>query len=96
MDLDEIFEPLLSGPLAAMQTPSKPEMVVLDALDELPKGPPRNKMLRAITQYFSKLPPWTKEESEPLNAAGLLPRRPPRELDGGVSAAGLRAAATNA
>ncbi len=71
MDLDEVFEPLLGVPLHALQPPSAPKVVVLDALDELPKGPPRNKMLRAITQYFSKLPPWIRLFITSRNEAGI-------------------------
>ena len=58
MDLDDIFGPLLAVPLVALEPPSTPKVVVLDALDELPQGPSRNKMLRAITSYFAKLPSW--------------------------------------
>ena len=56
MDLDDIFDPLLAEPLKVLETPTQPKLIVLDALDELPQGPPRTKMLRAITSYFSKLP----------------------------------------
>ena len=71
MDLDDIFEPLLAEPLKVLETPTHPKLIVLDALDELPQGPPRTKMLRAITSYFSKLPKWLCLFITSRNEAGI-------------------------
>ena len=71
MDLDDIFDPLLAEPLKVLETPTQPKLIVLDALDELPQGPPRTKMLRAITSYFSKLPKWLCLFITSRNEAGI-------------------------
>ena len=71
MDLDDIFDPLLAEPLKVLETPTQPKLIVLDALDELPQGPSRTKMLRAITSYFSKLPKWLCLFITSRNEAGI-------------------------
>ena len=57
-DADEVFETLFSVPLEELAPPTTPKVIVLDALDELPKGSPRTDVLALLTRSFATLPSW--------------------------------------
>jgi len=57
-DADEVFETLFSVPLEKLAPPTTPKVIVLDALDELPKGSPRTDVLALLTRSFATLPSW--------------------------------------
>jgi hypothetical protein len=73
-EIDDVFDTLLSIPLQELEPPASPKIIVIDALDELPKGLPLVHMLRLITEYFPLLPSWirlfitSRSESQIKNA----------------------------
>ena len=81
-DPKELFAALFEAPLRKMAQPEKPMLIVLDALDELPKEGQKS-LLSVIAGQLSLLPPWlrlflTSREEPQIKAA--LSKFEPREL----------------
>ena len=55
----EMFDVVIKTPLASLGERAKPIVIIIDALDELKRGP-QGDVLRLITDAFSTLPRWVK------------------------------------
>ena len=83
-DPKEVFDALLATPLSELGPPAdaKPRLIILDALDEIPKAD-QPRLLGVIANELSKLPPWlrvfTTSREEPQIKRALSAFKP-REL----------------
>ena len=57
---EQVFEVLLLAPLKALPAPpaGRRKVIVFDAVDEIPKGPHLDTMLRLLTTQMQRLPSW--------------------------------------
>lgn len=68
-DPQELFEGLVLAPLKHVTPPAQPMLIILDALDEIPKEV-QKPLLDVITRQLTQLPPWlrlfvtSREESQ--------------------------------
>jgi ATP/maltotriose-dependent transcriptional regulator MalT len=81
-DPKELFAALFAAPLQKVKSPAKPSLIILDALDELPKQG-QKPLLSVIAAQLSTLPPWlrlfvTSREEPQIKAA--LAKFEPKEL----------------
>ena len=81
-DPKELFAALFAAPLQKVKSPAKPSLIILDALDELPKQG-QKPLLSVIAAQLSTLPPWlrlfvTSREEPQIKAA--LAKFAPKEL----------------
>ena len=81
-DPKELFEVLFTVPLQKVKSPDTPSLIILDALDELPKQG-QKPLLSVIAAQLSTLPPWlrlfvTSREEPQIKAA--LAKFEPKEL----------------
>ena len=81
-DPKELFAALFTAPLQEVKSPEKPSLIILDALDELPKQG-QKPLLSVIAAQLSTLPPWlrlfvTSREEPQIKAA--LAKFEPKEL----------------
>ena len=81
-DTKELFAALFTAPLQKVKSPEKPSLIILDALDELPKLG-QKPLLSVIAAQLSTLPQWlrlfvTSREEPQIKAA--LARFKPKEL----------------
>ena len=81
-DPKELFAALFTSPLQKVKSPEKPSLIILDALDELPKQG-QKPLLSVIAAQLSTLPPWlrlfvTSREEPQIKAA--LAKFEPKEL----------------
>ena len=81
-DTKELFAALFTAPLQKVKSPEKPSLIILDALDELPKLG-QKPLLSVIAAQLSTLPKWlrlfvTSREEPQIKAA--LARFKPKEL----------------
>ena len=81
-DPKELFAALFAAPLQKVKSPAKPSLIILDALDELPKQW-QKPLLSVIAAQLSTLPPWlrlfvTSREEPQIKAA--LAKFEPTEL----------------
>ena len=81
-DPKELFAALFTAPLQEVKSPAKPSLIILDALDELPKQG-QKPLLSVIAAQLSTLPPWlrlfvTSREEPQIKAA--LAKFEPKEL----------------
>ena len=81
-DPKELFAALFAAPLQKVKSPEKPSLIILDALDELPKQG-QKPLLSVIAAQLSTLPPWlrlfvTSREEPQIKAA--LAKFEPKEL----------------
>ena len=81
-DPKELFAALFTAPLQKVKSPAKPSLIILDALDELPKQG-QKPLLSVIAAQLSTLPPWlrlfvTSREEPQIKAA--LAKFEPKEL----------------
>ena len=72
-DPKELFAALFTAPLLKVKSPETPSLIILDALDELPKQG-QKPLLSVITAQLSTLPPWlrlfvTSREEPQIKAA---------------------------
>ena len=58
-DINDIFEALLAEPLARMTSPNRPQLIIIDALDEIPKEG-QKLLLTLIAKQFSQFPSWVR------------------------------------
>ena len=58
-EINEIFEALLAEPLARVTRPDRPQLVLIDALDEIPKEG-QKPLLTLIAKQLSRLPDWLR------------------------------------
>ena len=58
-DPKELFEALFEKPLAQVAAPLEALLIIIDALDEIPKEE-QKALLDLITKHFIKLPPWLR------------------------------------
>ena len=58
-DPKELFAALFAAPLKRMEPPEKPLLIIIDALDELPKDS-QKPLLAVIAGQLSQLPPWLR------------------------------------
>ena len=81
-DTKELFAALFTAPLQKVKSPEKPSLIILDALDELPKLG-QKPLLSVIAAQLSTLPQWlrlfvTSREEPQIKVA--LARFKPKEL----------------
>ena len=81
-DTKELFAALFTAPLQKVKSPDTPSLIILDALDELPKQG-QKPLLSVITAQLSTLPKWlrlfvTSREEPQIKVA--LARFKPKEL----------------
>ena len=81
-DPKELFEALFTAPLKEIKSPDMPQLIILDALDELPKEG-QKALLDVIAAQLSTLPKWlrlfvTSREEPQIKAA--LNKFNPKEL----------------
>ena len=81
-DTKELFAALFTAPLQKVKSPEKPSLIILDALDELPKQG-QKPLLNVIAAQLSTLPKWlrlfvTSREEPQIKAA--LEEFEPKEL----------------
>jgi len=81
-DPKELFAALFTAPLQKVKSPEKPSLIILDALDELPKQG-QKPLLNVIAAQLSTLPKWlrlfvTSREEPQIKAA--LAKFEPKEL----------------
>ena len=81
-DPKELFAALFTAPLQEVKSPEKPSLIILDALDELPKQG-QKPLLSVIAAQLSTLPKWlrlfvTSREEPQIKAA--LAKFEPKEL----------------
>ena len=81
-DPKELFAALFTAPLQKVKSPEKPSLIILDALDELPKQG-QKPLLNVIAAQLSTLPKWlrlfvTSREEPQIKAA--LEEFEPKEL----------------
>ena len=81
-DPKELFAALFTAPLLKVESPETPSLIILDALDELPKQG-QKPLLSVIAAQLSTLPPWlrlfvTSREEPQIKAA--LAKFEPKEL----------------
>ena len=73
-DISDIFEALLAEPLARMTSPNRPQLIIIDALDEIPKEG-QKPLLTLIVKQLSRLPRWlrllvtSREEVRPTDGS---------------------------
>ena len=81
-DPKEVFNALFAEPLRELAPPPAPMLIILDALDEIPKAD-QPRLLGVIANELSKLPPWlrvfTTSREEPQIKRALSAFKP-REL----------------
>ena len=58
-DISEIFNALLAEPLARVTPPDRPQLVLIDALDEIPKEG-QKLLLTLIAKQLSQFPSWVR------------------------------------
>ena len=58
-DINDIFEALLTEPLARMTPPDRPQLIIIDALDEISKEG-QKPLLTLIANQLSQLPSWLR------------------------------------
>ena len=81
-DTKELFAALFTAPLQKVKSPDTPSLIILDALDELPKQG-QKPLLSVIAEQLSTLPKWlrlfvTSREEPQIKAA--LAKFEPKEL----------------
>ena len=81
-DPKELFAALFEAPLKAVQAPEQPQLLIIDALDELPRESQKT-LLSVIAGQLSQLPAWlklfvTSREEPQIKAA--LSKFEPKEL----------------
>ena len=81
-DTKELFAALFTAPLQKVKSPNTPLLIILDALDELPKQG-QKPLLSVIAEQLSTLPKWlrlfvTSREEPQIKAA--LEEFEPKEL----------------
>ena len=82
IDPEELFTALFTVPLQKVKSPEKPSLIILDALDELPKQG-QKPLLNVIAAQLSTLPKWlrlfvTSREEPQIKVA--LAKFKPKEL----------------
>ena len=76
-DISDIFEALLAEPLARVTPPDRPHLVLIDALDEIPKEG-QKPLLTLIVKQLSRLPRWlrlivtSREEVRPTGGSECI------------------------
>jgi len=81
-DPKEVFDALFAAPLRALDAPAEPRLLIIDALDEIPRED-QPRLLNVIANELSKLPSWlrifTTSREEPQIRRALIAFEP-REL----------------
>ena len=58
-DVKEVFETLIAAPLAEVTQPASPQLMMIDALDEIPKEG-QKPLLELIAKQLALLPTWLR------------------------------------
>ena len=58
-DEKELFAALFEAPLKQLDAPAQPQLILIDALDELPKEA-QKPLLELFAKQLSQLPPWLR------------------------------------